>query len=71
MIRFATFLALCAVLGGCTSQLVTQKIGPSAAKAINEYCLQPQDARMALRQQVNSLVTPNSVQINCSGDAVK
>lgn len=48
--------------------LLQTKIGPKAADAINKYCLQPQDARLALRAQVNSLITPNSIAITCSGD---
>lgn len=53
-------LAACAAL--------QTEVGPRAAKAINRYCLEPQSERLVLRQQVNSLVAPNSVQINCEGD---
>lgn len=45
------------------------KVGPKAATAINQYCLQPQANRLLLRQEVNSLIAPNSVQINCEVDA--
>lgn len=64
------YLSLLLVLSlvGC-AQLETQ-VAPRAAKAINSYCKEPQSNRLALRTQVNSLITPNSVQINCADDKV-
>jgi hypothetical protein len=58
-------LALCA---SCTSSLVTGKIAPKAAQVITAYCLEPQSTRLLVREQVNSLITPNAVRIDCAGD---
>lgn len=68
MIRFATFLALCAVLGGCQSKLVREEIAPRAAQAIMTYCMQPQEVRLVVREQTNTLIAPNKVRIDCLGD---
>lgn len=61
-----TTLTIVGLLWGC-AQLQT-KVGPEAAKAINTYCLQPQAARLVLREQVNALIAPNEVKITCQGD---
>lgn len=53
---------------GCAA--LQTRVGPRAAKAINQYCLEPQGERLLLREQVNSLIAPNSVQINCKGDTL-
>jgi hypothetical protein len=53
-------------LGGCAA--LSTKVAPKVAKAVDRYCQEPQDSRLALRAQVNALTAPNSVQVNCAGD---
>lgn len=62
----AVSLFCCGLLWGCAQ--LQAKVGPEAAKAINAYCLQPQSVRLVTREQVNALITPNSVRIDCQGD---
>lgn len=66
MNKLVLLIGLVGLLGGC-SQL-TARAAPKLAKAINTYCEEPQDSRMALRSQVNALIAPNSVQVNCAAD---
>lgn len=53
-------------LGGCS--LITPKVGPEVAKAVNRYCQEPLESRLLLRGQVNGMITPNTVKVTCEGD---
>lgn len=53
-------------LSGCS--LITPKVGPQVAKAVNRYCQEPLEARLLLRGQVNGMITPNQVKVTCAGD---
>lgn len=53
-------------LGGCSE--INKNIAPKAAQVINTYCLEDQSVRLVVRQQVNELIKPNAVRIDCAGD---
>jgi len=53
-------------LAGCS--LITPKIGPQVAKAVNRYCQEPLAERRLIRSQVNELTTPNHISVDCAGD---
>lgn len=53
-------------LAGCAA--LSTKVAPKVANAVSKYCQEPQASRQALRDQINSLTAPNSVQVNCAGD---
>lgn len=61
-------LAIClAVMNGCT--LLQTAVGPTAKKLTDQYCSQPQDARLLLRAQVDAAITPNKIAVSCANDA--
>lgn len=64
--KYLVFAALALCVSGC--DVLSTKVGPKLAKVVMRYCEQPQDARLALREQVNTLIAPNHVQVNCVGD---
>lgn len=53
-------------LQGCS--LIAPRVGPQVAKAVNRYCAEPLSERLVIREQVNSLITPNTVRVTCEGD---
>jgi hypothetical protein len=59
-------VALCAALSGCA--VLNQEVAPRVAKAVNVYCLEPQASRQLIRAQVNQMVAPNQIRVDCSGD---
>jgi hypothetical protein len=59
-------LLLCVLLPAC-SWLET-KAGPRIASGVKQYCMEPVDARLLLRAEVNKLAAPNSIQVNCAVD---
>ena len=70
-IRAVNFLALVVamiLLPGCS--LFQQKIGPRIATGIKQYCIEPVEVRMLLRAEVNALIAPNSVRVECAADQV-
>lgn len=54
------------LISGCS--LVTPKVAPQVAKAVNRYCLEPLAERQLIRAQVNGMITPNTVKVTCEGD---
>lgn len=42
--------------------------GPRIATGVKQYCLEPVEARLVLRAEVNKLAAPNSIQVNCAAD---
>lgn len=65
MKTFALVLAL-TLLPGCG--LFQQKIGPRIATGIKQYCIEPIEVRLLLRAEVNALIKPNSVRVECAAD---
>jgi uncharacterized protein YceK len=53
-------------LSGCS--IISPKIAPTVAKGVNRYCEEPQASRMLVREEVNNMVKPHSIQVNCFGD---
>lgn len=53
-------------LTGCS--LIVPKVGPQVAKAVNRYCEEPYAERLVLREQVNGMITPNTIKVTCEGD---
>ncbi len=49
-------------LGGCSA------IDVATGYVVNEYCMQPQSARVALREAINVSASPHHVRIDCKGD---
>ena len=62
------FLVLSAIglvaLSACAA--LQSRLGPRAAEVVNSYCQKPESARLALRQEVNFLIAPHSVEISCA-----
>lgn len=54
------------ILTACS--LLQTSLAPKAASIINAYCLEPQAARLVLREQVATQIAPNRVEIHCKGD---
>jgi hypothetical protein len=65
ILKYSPIIALVA-LSGCS--LITPKVGPQVAKAVNRYCQEPLEERLVLRAQVNGMITPNQVRVTCEGD---
>lgn len=65
-LTFYAVLGLMFCVAACAA--LQTKVGPKAAAAINAYCTEPLASRQALRAEVNSLIAPNQVRINCQGD---
>lgn len=61
LIGMATLL-----LQGCS--LISPKVAPQVAKGVNRYCQEPLEERLVIRAQVNSMITPNAIYVNCEGD---
>lgn len=66
MIKTIIATSVFVVLSGCS--LIAPKVGPQVAKAVNRYCEEPYDERGVLRQEVNSLIAPNTIKVTCEGD---
>lgn len=66
MIRTTLALIVVAVLSGCS--LISSQVSSKVAKAVEEYCEQPIELRLANRQLVNAMIAPNHVQIDCIQD---
>jgi hypothetical protein len=58
-------IVLC--LTGCAA--FNKEVAPRVAQAVNAYCLEPQESRALIRQQVNGLIAPNTIRVTCQGDA--
>lgn len=54
------------VLAGCS--VIGPKVAPQVAKAVNRYCQEPLSERLVIREQVNTMITPNHAQVTCAGD---
>ena len=63
-LMFLGFVAV--VLAGCS--LITPKVGPQVAKAVNRYCGEPYQERLVIRQSVNDMIKPNTIKVTCEGD---
>lgn len=61
-------VAIACGIGGCTTW--NTAVAPQVAKAVNRYCMEPRDARMVLRSQVQGMTAPNSIQVNCAVDDI-
>jgi uncharacterized protein YceK len=55
-----------ASLAGCS--LITPKVGPQVAKAVNRYCAEAYQTRLLMRTEVNAMIKPNTVKVTCEGD---
>lgn len=64
--KVVTLIVLTLGFSGCS--LITPKVGPQVAKAVNRYCQEPLAERLVLRAQVNGMITPNQVKVTCAGD---
>lgn len=53
-------------LTGCS--IITPKVGPQVAKAVNRYCAEPYEARLLIRSEVNTMIKPNNIRVFCEGD---
>lgn len=53
--------------GGCS--LIQSEIGPTVAKQINRYCREPAATRVLVRTEVNALIAPNRIELQCAGDS--
>lgn len=65
--KYMVLVGLLALVGCAALQT---KLAPRVAKAVESYCKEPQEARLALRAQINELTKPNSVQVNCISDTL-
>ncbi len=62
-----TLIFIClAVLSGCS--LISPKVGPQVAKAVNRYCGESYQIRLLMRTEVNGMIKPNTVKVTCEGD---
>lgn len=70
LVKFTIVLWMLALLvvalGGCTA--FRGAVGPQVAKAVNRYCLEPLSARSLIRAEVNGLIAPNAIRVDCAGD---
>lgn len=66
MKRVILFVCLIAS-GGCS--LIQSEIGPTVAKQINRYCREPVASRMLVRTEVNAMIAPNRIEVECAGDS--
>ncbi len=55
-------------LPGCASMLLGTSAQKKAAQGVTEWCKQPAPYRLAFRSEFNTLIAPNSAQINCAAD---
>lgn len=53
-------------LSACS--IITPKVGPQVAKAVNRYCAEPLEARLLIRSEVNEMTKPNHIRVFCEGD---
>lgn len=53
-------------LSGCS--VITPKVGPQVAKAVNRYCNEPYEARLLIRGEINDMIKPNNIRVFCEGD---
>lgn len=65
LLLFWIMLFIVMTLSGCT---LFTKAAPQIAKGVNRYCLEQQATRLLIREQVNMLIIPNSIQVHCAGD---
>lgn len=64
----AVIIIACMVaVSGCS--LIQSEIGPTVAKQINRYCREPVASRMLVRTEVNSMIAPNRIEVQCAGDS--
>lgn len=54
------------VLTGCS--LITPKISGKVADGVHRYCQEPESVRLVIREEVNSMIKPNSIRVYCYGD---
>lgn len=70
LIKFTIVLWMLALLvvalSGCTA--FRSAVGPQVAKAVNRYCLEPFQARILIRSEVNGLIQPHTIRVDCAGD---
>lgn len=59
-------LSMCLMVAGCS--VLQRNVAPTIVKSVKRYCAEPQDARLQIRNQINVLIAPNSVQLHCEGD---
>lgn len=64
ILAIASFAVLC--LTGCAA--FNKEVAPRVAQAVNTYCIEPQESRALIRQQVNALIAPNQIKVTCQGD---
>lgn len=61
-----TLFLVMALLSGC--DIFTQKAAPTIAKGVQRYCREPLAERQLIRGQVNGMIAPNTVRVDCAGD---
>jgi hypothetical protein len=54
------------LMSGCAA--FNKNVAPKIADGIKQYCVEPQATRLAIRSEVNALITPNSIKVECVGD---
>lgn len=62
---FAAVLAI-VLLSGCS--VISGKVAPKVASAVNRYCQEPYSERQLIREEVNKMTAPHLVRVSCAGD---
>ena len=63
MIRGTVAVLVLVALSACS--VITPKIGPKVAKAVNQYCNEPLAVRLANREMINAMIAPNHIALSC------
>jgi len=61
-------LVILFVLTGCAA--FNQDVAPRIADGVKHYCIEPQATRAAIRTEVNAMIAPNTIRVDCAGDVV-
>lgn len=66
MKRTIVIIGIVMLCTGCS--LLQTEVGPTVAKQINRYCREPLATRVLLRTEINAMIQPNRIELQCAGD---
>jgi len=61
-------LLLLTVMAGCAA--FNTNVAPKIADGVKHYCVEPQANRALIRAEVNAMIAPNTIKVECAGDVV-
>ena len=54
------------LLTGCAA--FNKNVAPKIADGVKHYCVEPQATRAVIRAEVNAMIAPNTIKVECAGD---